>query len=75
MSIEELQTKLYAFMEEKNYLIVEPKDITLFFNRKYGGDIKFSKERRLRNKKGFLGKIKMFFYRLNNLVHMRKGSF
>ncbi len=75
INIEALQTKLYTFMEEKDYVIVEPKDTTLFFNQKYGGHIKFSKERRLRNKKGFGGKIKRFFYKLNNLIHNRKGVF
>ena len=36
-----------------------------------GGDIKFSRPRRLRNKKGFSGFIKKILYKLNNLIHFR----
>jgi hypothetical protein len=69
----ELQTKLYEFMYEKEYCMVEPKDITLNFNKDNGGDIKFSRPRRLRKKKGIVGFIKKLLYRLNNLIHFRRG--
>jgi len=75
MNIEDIRKKLFLFMDAKNYSIVEPKDITLFFNRENGGDIKFSRERRLRNKKGFIGILKRFLYKLNNFLHNRKGAF
>jgi hypothetical protein len=73
LTIDELQSKLYDFMIKNNYQMVEPRDITLNFNRKYGGDIKFSRERRLRYKKGLSGKIKRLAHKINNLIHFRKG--
>jgi hypothetical protein len=72
-SNEELRNKLYKFMFKKGYLMVEPNDITLNFNKENGGDIKFSRPRRLRNKKGFSGFIKKILYKLNNLIHFRRG--
>jgi hypothetical protein len=69
----ELQTKLYEFMHEKGYCMVEPKDITLNFNKDNGGNIKFSRPRRLRKKKGVIGFIKKLLYRLNNLIHFKRG--
>lgn len=73
LSENDLKNKLYKFMYNFNYRMVEPKDITLYFNRKYGGDIKFSKDRRIRDKKGFIGSIKKIFYKINNIIHFRKG--
>ncbi len=73
LSEEQLKNNLYEFMYNSNYRMVEPKDITLYFNRKFGGDIKFSRERRIRNKKGFIGAIKKIFYKLNNIIHFRRG--
>ena len=60
-------------MYHNSYQMVEPKDITLFFNKNNGGDIKFSRPRRLRKKKGVIGFLKKALYRLNNLVHFRRG--
>ncbi len=68
-----LKVKLYEFMYHNSYQMVEPKDITLFFNKNNGGDIKFSRPRRLRKKKGVIGFLKKALYRLNNLVHFRRG--
>jgi len=73
MDINELREELYKFMKEKNYLMVEPKDITLKFNKDNGGYIKFSRPRRLRSRKGFLGLLKRVLYRLNNWIHLRRG--
>jgi hypothetical protein len=73
LSIDELKNKLYEFMYENNYKMVEPHDVTLYFNKKYGGDIKFTKDRRIRNKKGLFGNIKKIFYKINNLIHFRRG--
>lgn len=72
-SVNKLRDELYGYMYEKEYSMVEPKDITLNFNKKYGGDIKFSKERRLRNKKGFIGTLKNLLYKLNNIIHIKRG--
>lgn len=69
----QLKDKLYKFMYDFDYKMVEPRDITLYFNRKYGGDIKFSRDRRIRDKKGFIGYVKKCFYKLNNIIHFRKG--
>ena len=69
----ELRNKLYIFMHKKGYLMVEPNDITLNFNKENGGDIKFSRPRRLRKKKGFNGFIKKTLYKLNNIIHLRRG--
>lgn len=73
MSLDELKNKLYEFMYQNGYKMVEPRDVTLNFNKKYGGDIKFSRDRRIRNKKGFVGGIKKIFYKLNHLIHFRRG--
>lgn len=73
LPIEEIKYKLYNFMYENNYKMLEPKDITLYFNKKYGGDIKLSRARRVRNKKGFIGFLKKSLYKLNNLIHFRQG--
>lgn len=73
LSENEIKNLLYKYMYDMNYKMVEPKDITLYFNRKFGGDIKFSRERRIRNKKGFIGIIKKLFYKLNNIIHFTKG--
>ena len=70
---EELKIELYKFMHKKGYLMVEPNDITLNFNKENGGDIKFSRPRRLRKKKGFNGFIKKTLYKLNNIIHFRRG--
>jgi len=70
---ERLKIKLYEFMYNNSYHMVEPKDITLFFNKNNGGDIKFSRPRRLRKKTGVVGFLKKAFYKLNNLVHFRRG--
>jgi hypothetical protein len=72
-SKDRLKIELYEFMYNNSYHMVEPKDITLFFNKKNGGDIKFSRPRRLRNKKSIIGFLKIIFFRLNNLVHFRRG--
>jgi len=69
----ELRNKLYIFMHKKGFLMVEPNDITLNFNKENGGDIKFSRPRRLRKKKGFNGFIKKTLYKLNNIIHLRRG--
>lgn len=73
LSLEELQVKLYSFMYQRKYRMTEPKDITVKFNKSNGGDIKFSRPRRLRNKKGVSGFIKRLLYRLNNAIHFRRG--
>lgn len=73
LSLKDIQYKLYDFMYKHNYKMVEPKDVTLNFNRKYGGDIKFSRDRRIRTKKGFLGAMKKLLYKLNHLIHFRRG--
>ena len=73
LTLGELQERLYKFMHQKSYHMVEPKDITLKFNKANGGDIKFSRPRRLRTKKGILGFIKRSLYRLNHAVHLRRG--
>ena len=72
-TIDELKNKLYTFMYDKHYAMVVPNDITLNFNKKYGGNLKFSRARRVRNSKGFLGTVKKIFYTLNNLIHFRRG--
>jgi hypothetical protein len=73
LSVEEFKNILYEYMYDNSYKMVEPLDITLYFNKKYGGDIKFSKDRRIRNKKGLIGNIKKIFYKINNLIHLTKG--
>ena len=73
LSNEELRNRLYEFMHKKGYLMVEPNDITLNFNKENGGDIKFSRPRRLRKKKGFNGFIKKTLYKINNLIHFSRG--
>lgn len=73
MTDENLKNNLYKFMHEHDYHMVEPKDVTLFFNRNNGGDIKFCRERRLRTKRGISGSIKKTLNKFNNLVHCRRG--
>jgi len=73
LSLDELRIELYEFMYQNGYHMVEPKDITTQFNKTNGGDIKFSRPRRLRSKKGFSGFIKRLLYRLNNAIHLRRG--
>ena len=70
---EELKVKLYEFMYKNTYHMTEPKDITTYFNKGNGGDIKFSRPRRLRSKKGLSGSMKRFFSRINNIIHLRRG--
>jgi hypothetical protein len=70
---EELKVKLYEFMYKNTYHMTEPKDITTYFNKSNGGDIKFSRPRRLRSKKGLSGSMKRFFSRFNNIIHLRRG--
>jgi hypothetical protein len=65
---EELRYKLYEFMDYNNYQMVEPKDITLFFNVNNGGTIKFTKYRRRRYKRGLKASFKRFFYNLSKLL-------
>lgn len=72
-SLDDLRTKLYSFMHQKGYHMVEPRDITTGFNKTNGGDIKFSRVRRLRSKKGVVGAIKRLLYKLNNMAHFRRG--
>ncbi len=69
-----LKSKLYDFMHRNNYHMVEPKDITLFFHRGNGGDIKFSRARRLRNKTGFIGLLKRTLHHFNNAIHFKRGA-
>lgn len=68
-----LKVKLYEYMHENSYHMTEPKDITVYFNKSNGGDIKFSRPRRLRDKKGIIGSIKKALNRLNNAIHFRHG--
>ncbi|MEX2581502.1 MAG: hypothetical protein WD342_20770 [Verrucomicrobiales bacterium] len=70
---ETLKDRLYAFMHQNGYKMVEPRDVTLHFNREYGGDMRFSRDRRIRLKKGLVGRIKRLFYKLNHAVHFRRG--
>lgn len=72
-TLDELRIELYKFMYRKDYRMVEPKDVTLKFNKANGGDIKFSRPRRLRSKQGIAGFIKRSLYRLNNAIHLRRG--
>lgn len=72
-TLDELRVELYKFMHRKDYRMVEPKDVTLKFNKANGGDIKFSRPRRLRSKQGIAGFIKRSLYRLNNAIHLRRG--
>ena len=65
-----LQKELYEFMHKKDYFMVEPKDITLNFNTQNGGNLKFSRLRRLRNKKGLMPKIKRL---VHSIVHLERG--
>lgn len=68
---EELRYKLYEFMNHNNYQMVEPEDITLFFNVNNGGTIKFSKYRRRRYKKGLKASFKRFFYSFSKLLFVK----
>ena len=73
LEVKDLKVKLYEFMYENSYGTTEPKDITVYFNKSNGGDIKFSRPRRLRGKKGVIGFMKKILYRLNNIIHLREG--
>ncbi len=73
LTVDDLRVRLYEFMHDKEYHMVEPKDITLNFNKSNGGDIKFSRPRRLRKRKGAVGFIKKLLYKINNLIHFKRG--
>ena len=70
--LDEKKDGLYRFMMDFGYKMEEPSDVTLFFNSENGGSIKFTKERRWRQSKKLISKIKLrLFYLLSRLFRLK----
>lgn len=71
-SRDDLADKLYEYMHLNDMQFVEPLDLTLFFSREIGGNIKFSRDRRLLHKKSITAKLKLLLRKVKLLICSRK---
>jgi len=69
---DKLANELYKYMHTNDMQFVEPNDPTLFFNRKTGGNIKFSRDRRLLQKKGAKYKLKLLLRKARLFIYSGK---
>ena len=64
--IETLKQTLFDFLHSNNYKITEPKDLGIYFNKNHGGDIKLSRARNLKRRRGLVNSMKKIIFKLGN---------